>query len=346
VVKIFLLIKDFGPNCSHHIQRASTIVTQFSHFITLIVATLRTVATFQNFCRRIWAPHPSLFEIGSDHPAHRSSFKVLKRKTQHVAGPKLQQVNLVTSGVTMVFGNKFVIALLGLFVVASCSGTPELTRADIQPVLAQQQNLSAISRRFHRQNTTTVNFNFDKDALTSQAKAILDDQAEWIMGYPEIRFSVYGHTDKVGNTAYNDDLGMRRANRVVAYLVTKGIQADRLEALISYGEDQPLIQTNDRELANRRVTTAVSGYFLAAAPGGAPNGATQPAIPVTTVTYPDPATPVDPQTPVDDPQTPADDPEEPNNSGGKHPNSGRGNGDEDGDPGNAGGHNQGGDELA
>ena len=131
------------------------------------------------------------------------------------------------------------------------------------------------------------------------------------------------------------DLGLRRANRVVAYLVAKGINAERLEALISYGEEFPLINTEDRELANRRAITAVSGYFTPALSiDGSDTIASVDPDPVSVV--PDPVVDV-PDLPVDDREDPADD-------GGKHVNSGRGNGDEDGDPGNSEGKNKGGDE--
>ena len=51
--------------------------------------------------------------------------------------------------------------------------------------------------------------------------------------FPEVRFRVYGHTDAVGSSAYNKRLGLRRANAVVSYLSTQGIDRSRLEAVVS-----------------------------------------------------------------------------------------------------------------
>lgn len=117
-----------------------------------------------------------------------------------------------------------------------------------------------LNDRFSKEVPPMVNFDFDSATLDATAKAILDRQATWILQFPEVRFRVYGHTDAVGTTAYNKQLGLRRAQAVVAYLGTKGISRDRLEALASFGDTQPVIVTSGRERANRRTVTEVSGF--------------------------------------------------------------------------------------
>ena len=64
-------------------------------------------------------------------------------------------------------------------------------------------------------------------------------------------------------TAITSHLGMRRANAVVSYLSTLGISRSRLEAVVSFGETQPLIVTQGRERRNRRTVTEVSGFVHA-----------------------------------------------------------------------------------
>lgn len=118
----------------------------------------------------------------------------------------------------------------------------------------------SLSRRFASEVPTMVNFEFDKAVLDGEARAILDQQADWIRQFPEVKFRVYGHTDLVGSNAYNQRLGLRRAQAVVAYLVSKGISRSRLEAVVSYGETQPLVVTEGRERRNRRTITDVSGF--------------------------------------------------------------------------------------
>lgn len=86
------------------------------------------------------------------------------------------------------------------------------------------------------------------------------NQASWIRQFPEIRFRVYGHTDAVGSNRANKSIGLRRANAVVRYLSTQGISRNRLEAVVSFGETQPLVVSQGRELRNRRTVTEVSGF--------------------------------------------------------------------------------------
>ncbi|RMD93235.1 MAG: OmpA family protein, partial [Alphaproteobacteria bacterium] len=75
-----------------------------------------------------------------------------------------------------------------------------------------------------------------------------------------LKFRVYGHTDLVGSPAYNKRLGLRRARAAVRYLISRGVNADNLEAMASFGETKPLIVTENPERRNRRTVTEVSGF--------------------------------------------------------------------------------------
>lgn len=122
-----------------------------------------------------------------------------------------------------------------------------------------------LAERFAAEVPSTVNFAFDSAALDGQARANLLRQADWMRTFPEARFRVFGHTDLVGSTRYNHRLGLRRARVVVNYLVAHGVERSRLEAVVSQGETQPLLQTTDRERQNRRTVTEVSGFYKGAA---------------------------------------------------------------------------------
>lgn len=117
-----------------------------------------------------------------------------------------------------------------------------------------------LAKRFSEQVPDTVNFEFDQAILDEDARQTLRQQADWIRQFPEVRFRVYGHTDLVGSPAYNKRLGMKRAQTVVSYLVSQGISRSRLEAVVSFGETQPIIATTERERRNRRTVTEVSGF--------------------------------------------------------------------------------------
>lgn len=118
-----------------------------------------------------------------------------------------------------------------------------------------------LAQRFAREVPSTVNFAFDSAHLDAEAQAILRRQAQWIRQFPEVTFRVFGHTDLVGSDAYNNRLGLHRARAVVAFLVRNGVGRNRLDAVVSNGETQPLIPTQDRERQNRRTETQVSGFL-------------------------------------------------------------------------------------
>ncbi len=117
-----------------------------------------------------------------------------------------------------------------------------------------------LSRRFAAEIPTTITFEFNSAHLSATAREVLRQQALFIRQFPEVRFRVYGHADAVGSPSYNKSLGLRRAQTVVQYLSTLGISRARLEAVVSFGETQPLIVTQDPERRNRRTVTEVSGF--------------------------------------------------------------------------------------
>ena len=120
--------------------------------------------------------------------------------------------------------------------------------------------VAALENRFADEVNSTVNFAFNSATLDENARRILREQAAWIRRFPEVRFKVFGHTDAVGPDAYNKRLGMRRARAVVAYLISQGVDRSRLEAVVSFGESQPVVVTQGREPRNRRTVTEVTGF--------------------------------------------------------------------------------------
>lgn len=117
-----------------------------------------------------------------------------------------------------------------------------------------------LDRRFAAEVNTMVNFEYNSAVIDGDAQAVLREQANFIRQFPEVRFSVYGHTDATGSAGYNRALGLRRARAVVNYLVSQGVDRSRLQALVSRGESQLLVATPGRERANRRTVTEVAGF--------------------------------------------------------------------------------------
>jgi OOP family OmpA-OmpF porin len=105
----------------------------------------------------------------------------------------------------------------------------------------------------------TVFFDFNKASIKSVSFALLDDVAQALIDNPKIKVEVQGHTDSVGNDAFNKKLSQARAESVKAYLVKKGVDASRMDPK-GYGEDVPIAdnKTAIGRGQNRRVEFVIT----------------------------------------------------------------------------------------
>lgn len=103
-------------------------------------------------------------------------------------------------------------------------------------------------------------FDFDKSVLKPEGRAKLDDLVGKIKGINLEVIIAVGHTDSVGSDAYNQRLSVRRAEAVKAYLVSKGIERNRIYTE-GKGEKQPIASnaTAEGRAKNRRVEVEVVG---------------------------------------------------------------------------------------
>ncbi|GKS73731.1 OmpA family protein [Acidovorax sp. SUPP950] len=103
-------------------------------------------------------------------------------------------------------------------------------------------------------------FDFDKSVLKPEGKAKLDDLVSKVKSVNLEVIIAVGHTDSVGTDAYNQKLSVRRAEAVKAYLVSKGIEKNRVYTE-GKGEKQPVADNKTKEgrAKNRRVEIEVVG---------------------------------------------------------------------------------------
>ena len=100
-----------------------------------------------------------------------------------------------------------------------------------------------------------VLFDFDSSELHQEGRALLDTvEGIWAEQCPDVSILVTGHTDNVGEPAYNRTLSLERAQAVVAYLIQQGFDPAKLTAL-GYGETQPRADNDTEEgrTQNRRI---------------------------------------------------------------------------------------------
>jgi OOP family OmpA-OmpF porin len=103
-------------------------------------------------------------------------------------------------------------------------------------------------------------FDFDKAVLKPEGKAKLDDLVSKMSGLNLEVIIAVGHTDSIGTDSYNQRLSIRRSEAVKSYLVSKGVEKNRVYTE-GKGEKQPVAdnKTAEGRAKNRRVEIEVVG---------------------------------------------------------------------------------------
>jgi peptidoglycan-associated lipoprotein len=107
----------------------------------------------------------------------------------------------------------------------------------------------------------TVHFAYNEYNVEDQDKNTLQKQATWLNRYPGVQLTIEGDCDERGTREYNLALGARRANSVKEYLVSLGVNTNRLQT-VSYGKERPICTQSSEDCwaQNRRgVSTITSG---------------------------------------------------------------------------------------
>ena len=99
-----------------------------------------------------------------------------------------------------------------------------------------------------------ANFEFDKAEVSEVSYPVLDKVVEIMIKYPDLVMEIAAHTDNIGSFEYNMLLSQRRAESIINYMVSKGIERIRLVAK-GYGESMPVESnaTEEGRKINRRV---------------------------------------------------------------------------------------------
>lgn len=191
----------------------------------------------------------------------------LNKKTKMPMRCKITYKNITTGKIV---GQGYSDSLTGKFEIV-------LPKGSQYAVLAEHSNFYSVNESFDLRNAKTYQemskdlylvpiesgeiarlnnlfFDFNKASLKPESFVELDYLLQILKKYPNLEIQIQGHTDDVGDNAYNLDLSNRRAKEVYNYLVNKGVNPERLKYK-GFGETQPLKKATDdaaRQL-NRRV---------------------------------------------------------------------------------------------
>ena len=99
-----------------------------------------------------------------------------------------------------------------------------------------------------------INFDFGKATIRPDSRPIIEQIVQMMKANQDLKLSVEGHTDNVGDAQSNQTLSENRAKEVVAAIIAQGIDAGRLSPS-GHGEDMPVADNNTEEgrAKNRRV---------------------------------------------------------------------------------------------
>ena len=130
--------------------------------------------------------------------------------------------------------------------------------ADQPQALNRTDSLYITGEKYKVQLRQDFKFNFNEAVLNENAKAYLDELARMLKQNPNLKVEVIGHTDDVGSDADNQKISGLRAKVTMGYLVSKGINANRLK-LTAKGKSEPVAPNNTEEnrTKNRRVEFVV-----------------------------------------------------------------------------------------
>lgn len=132
-----------------------------------------------------------------------------------------------------------------------CPNTAAGTKVDSQGCPATEK---AVVTEEGTMSFGIIYFDTAKSTIKPQSRPVLQDVADYLKKYPEVKLEVQGHTDSVGTDAFNQKLSEARATAVRNYLIGQGIAGDRLTTE-GFGESKPAASnaTKEGRAKNRRI---------------------------------------------------------------------------------------------
>jgi len=129
----------------------------------------------------------------------------------------------------------------------------------ILPMIESEQIILPKINSANRDEINNIYFDFNKYHLKEEYSSHLNKLKDLMKSNPDYKLRVIGHTDNVGSEAYNKKLSLKRADKVVEFLVGEDISKIRFE-ILGMGATHPLV-SNDDEKEGREINRRVEFKF-------------------------------------------------------------------------------------
>ncbi len=116
-----------------------------------------------------------------------------------------------------------------------------------------------------RPGRLTFNFGFNQAQLNAENQAIVEAHGRFLAEHPEIKLVINGHSDSQGDSRYNEQLSLKRAQAVADLLMSQGAMKDQIE-IFSWGANAPLADAQHNRDQRRVELKYVDDYIVQSTP--------------------------------------------------------------------------------
>jgi outer membrane protein OmpA-like peptidoglycan-associated protein len=184
-----------------------------------------------------------------------SFYQVVKNYENALAKYGVKRIYLASQYATLFCKSGGKSIWIGIEAASDVAESYTLTIMEIEE-MKQDIQASAILDGLNKDGFIALDILFEtgKSVIQKESLPIIDQIYEMLKGAPNMKISIEGHTDNVGDAASNKKLSNDRAKSVVDVLIAKGIDKSRLSS-IGWGQEKPVAdnRTDEGRAKNRRV---------------------------------------------------------------------------------------------
>ncbi len=155
-----------------------------------------------------------------------------------------------------------IIILLALgLLLSGCQALPEPGLSAKQIAVLQQHGFSPVEAGWELGMSQKVLFGFAEHEVSSDSRSFISKLARALQDVDLHDIRIDGHTDNIGEQAYNKALSLRRAETVAAIFVENGMQKDKV-LVRGLGDSMPVADNRTRKgrSQNRRVSIIITSH--------------------------------------------------------------------------------------